>query len=147
MGPLQLLQVEKGRCHQILHQNNPVHQFVIMDADTPTTTSTMALWTGGPGRGGVAGQGTESMERVWGESRTSTVQVLSTIHCYARACNVLLPAPPADLNGVPVFWLLQPPPIQKGKQEKMSLERGRLQMDVMRGYKGAIRRKILADPG
>lgn len=111
MGPLQLLQVEDGRCHQILHQNNPVHQFVIMDADTPTTTSTMALWTGGAGRGGVAGQGTESMERVWGESRPSTVQVLSPIHCYARACNVLLPAPPADLNGVPVFWLLQPLPI------------------------------------
>lgn len=145
MGPLQLLQVEDGRCHQILHQNNPVHQFVIMDADTPTTTSTMALWTGGPGRGGVAEQ--SPWRESLGESRRSTVQVLSTIHCYARACNVLLSAPPADLNGVPVFWLPQPPPILKGKQEKMSSEKGRLQMDVLRGYEGAIRRKILADPG
>jgi hypothetical protein len=46
--PLQLLQVEAGRCHQILRQSNPAHQFEIMDADMPTprhhgTTSTMGI--------------------------------------------------------------------------------------------------------
>lgn len=65
-----------------------------------------------------------SLETLGDPNEHGSSLLYCTIHCYARACNALRPAPPGDLDGVPVLVAPAALSSRKGNTREMSSERG-----------------------
>jgi hypothetical protein len=90
----------------------------------------MALWMGSVDPGGVELQSVQYCRRAGLETlgdpneHGSSLLLYCTIHCYARACNALRPAPPGDLDGVPVLVAPAALSSRNGNTRETSSERG-----------------------